>query len=334
MLATDRPPVVSVLIAARNEEANILACLRAVAQLDYPPEAMDVLVGNDNSTDRTYDLVAEFIADKPNFRLFNITKSLNSLTGKANVLAQLAHEARGEYLFFTDADTQVFPTWIKGMNYHFLPNMGIVTGVTSTRGLRPFDKLQAVDWLYNILVIHTLSRLSVPVSSMGNNMAVSRQAYDAIGGYESIPFSITEDHALFEAITQKGFGFRNLISESVLAYTEPVDTLRQLINQRKRWMRGAMKLPLWLVILLHLNYLTIPLILPLALVSPSLALGIYVPKLLGQTLGIWGVLIKFRQTKLWPYMFAFEGYQLIIGPFLLVSYWLNNQVEWKGRTYN
>ncbi|GAB3511935.1 hypothetical protein GCM10027341_52060 [Spirosoma knui] len=333
MLATNRPPVVSILIAARNEEANILACLRAVAQLDYPPEAMDILVGNDNSTDRTHDLVAEFIADKPNFRLFDITEPLNLLTGKANVLAQLAHEARGEYLFFTDADTQVLPTWIRGMNQHFLPNMGVVTGVTSTRGLRPFDKLQAIDWLYSILVIHILSRLSIPVSAMGNNMAVSRVAYDAIGGYESLPFSVTEDHALFVAITQKGFGFRNLISESVLAYTEPVETLRQLINQRKRWMRGAMKLPLWLVIILHLNYLTIPLLLPLALISPALALGLYVLKLLGQTLGIVGVLIKFRQTKLWPYTLVYEGYQLIIGPFLLVSYWLNNQVEWKGRTY-
>ncbi len=96
---------------------------------------------------------------------------------------------------------------------------------------------------------------------MGNNMAVSREAYDAIGGYESLPFSVVEDYALFKAIVGRGFGFRNVLNEGALARTRPVDTLGQFLNQRKRWMRGATDLPGWMVVSLYVQYLAGPLLL-------------------------------------------------------------------------
>jgi len=58
-------PRVSILIAARNEERYILHCLRAIERLDYPKEQLEVLVGDDGSTDKTRALVEDFIRDKP-----------------------------------------------------------------------------------------------------------------------------------------------------------------------------------------------------------------------------------------------------------------------------
>ena len=91
MLATDQPaaqrsdrdyPQISILIAARNEEATILDCLQAITQLDYPSDAVEVLIGDDQSTDRTGSFVADFIADKPNFQLVSITYTQAGLRGK------------------------------------------------------------------------------------------------------------------------------------------------------------------------------------------------------------------------------------------------------------
>lgn len=332
-LLTPDHPTVSILIAARNEETTILDCLWAISQLNYPTDAVEVLIGNDQSTDQTSAVVADYIADKPGFRLIAITESQAGLWGKANVLAQLTRLARGQYLFFTDADTRVPPDWLLEMSGQFAGTVGIVTGVTLPNGPRFLDKLQTIDWLYNLTLTHLVSSFGVPVTAMGNNMAVSRDAYDAVGGYESLPFSVVEDYVLFRAIIGRGFGFRNVLNEDVLARTRPVDTLQQFLNQRKRWMRGATALPGWMVVSLYGQYLAGPLLLLLGWFVPALAVGLYVLKLFVQTLVISLGLGRLRQTRLWPYALLFEVYQLIIGPLSVLYYLSPTQIEWKGRTY-
>lgn len=341
-------PTVSILIAARNEEASILACLRAVAQLNYPAHAVEVLIGNDGSTDQTGPLVTAFIADKPSFQLMNITESVSGLRGKANVLAQLARQAGGEWLFFTDADTQVPPDWIEEMLVGQQTGVGIITGVTlpgeSTPGDAPpsvdsseggsvFHKLQTIDWLYSLTLTHWLSALGVPVTAMGNNMAVSRIAYEAVGGYENLPFSVTEDYALFRAVVSKGYGFRNRLDERVLATTRPVDTLNDWLEQRKRWMRGASELPIWLVTLLYAQYLTAPLLLLIGWFLPTLAVSLYIGRLFVQTTVLSFGLARLRRTSLWLYALLFEPYQLLLGPVAVAWYWLSGPVVWKGRRF-
>ncbi len=340
-------PTVSILIAARNEETTILSCLQAVAQLNYPTGAIEVLIGNDGSTDQTGSIVTEFIADKPRFQLMNITEAVSGLRGKANVLAQLARQAQGEWLFFTDADTQVPADWINAMLAGSHPGptakAGIITGVTlpgaagvpvqlpERRGV--FPKLQTIDWLYSLTLTHWLSALGIPVTAMGNNMAVSRVAYEAVGGYERLPFSVTEDYALFRAVFGKGYRFLNRLDERVLATTRPAETLLDWLEQRKRWMRGASELPVWLVTLLYAQYLTIPLLLLLGWFSPALAVGLYIGRLFVQTMVLSFGLARLRRTSLWPYALLFEPYQLLLGPLAVAWYWLSGPVRWKGRQF-
>lgn len=326
-------PFVSILIAARNEETTISDCLRALNQLNFPADCLEVLIGNDQSTDQTAAAARTFIADKPHFRLISVAESIAGLMGKANVLAQLARQSQGQYLFFTDADTQVPVDWISVMIRQFTDNVGIVTGITLPEGPTLFHKLQTIDWLYNLTLTHVISSLGIPVTAMGNNMAVSRAAYEAVGGYESLPFSVVEDYTLFRAIVGRGFDFRNLLHEQVLAHTKPVDTMPQWLHQRKRWMRGATHLPLWMVVSLYGQYLAGPLLLLLGLVSPILAFGLYIGRLFLQTLLLSVSLSRLHRTSLWPYALLFEIYQLVIGPLAVVFYWLPMPLYWKGRTY-
>ncbi|QKZ14542.1 glycosyltransferase [Spirosoma sp. KUDC1026] len=341
-------PSVSILIAARNEAPTILACLQAIDQLDYPADLVEVLIGNDQSTDQTADRVTHFIADKPRFRLYTIDQSVAGLAGKANVLAQLARHATGDLLFFTDADTQVPTTWLLHMSQAFAGTVGVVTGITlpgitlpgitlpgATLPIGPaiFHKLQGIDWLYNLTLVNLLSNLNIPVTAMGNNMAVSRAAYEAVGGYESLPFSVVEDYTLFQAITKQGFGFRSLLNEQVLASTKAVDTLLVFLQQRKRWMRGATALPGWMVVPLYLQYLLLPLFLLLGWLAPGLAITLYLARFAGQTCIILHGLRCVRKTKLWPYALLFEIYQLLIGPLAVAYYLLPIPIQWKGRRF-
>ena len=326
-------PFISVLIAARNEENAILDCLRAIARLNYPPGKVEVLIGNDQSTDQTRTRVTEFITDKPTFHVVDITPSSIGLRGKANVLAQLVRQARGSLLFFTDADTRVPPDWLTEMSRQFNPPTGVVTGVTLPQGPGLFQKLQTIDWLYNLTLTHLVSIMGIPVTAMGNNMAVSRAGYEAVGGYEALPFSVVEDYTLFQAIVANGYGFRNLLNEQVLAETTPVTTLGAFLQQRKRWMRGATALPAWMVGSLYVQYLIGPLLLLLGYFSPVLAAGLYLIRLFIQLTILSFGLSRLKQTNLWLFALLFEPYQLIIGPLSVAFYLLPVPIEWKGRRY-
>ncbi|MFT5914913.1 MAG: glycosyltransferase involved in cell wall biosynthesis, partial [Bacteroidia bacterium] len=94
-MTPEETPFVSILVAARNEQENIGVCLQALDQINYPNDCYEVWIGNDDSEDKTEEIVQKFITDKPNFHLLNITSTIGNAKGKANVLAQLAPNAKG-----------------------------------------------------------------------------------------------------------------------------------------------------------------------------------------------------------------------------------------------
>ena len=327
-------PLVSILVAARNEENNILECLKAIDQLSYPVHRLEILVGNDQSDDSTAELVQEFIHGKPHFRLYNITQPLSHQRGKANVLAQLASGAKGDYLFFTDADTRVPSGWIEAMLAECPPSTGIVTGVTLVAGSRLFDRMQALDWLNALGLIKIASDWQIPLTAMGNNMLVSRPAYLATGGYESLPFSLAEDWQLFQAIVANGFGFRNLLQTNVVAFTKPTTTLTDWLHQRKRWMQGAMQLPWYIIGALWSQALLAPAIVALAFFFPTLALVIFAVKVIIHTTFTAKLLYRLKQPTLLRYLPVYQLYAPLASLALIVFYLLPVKVAWKGRKFS
>ncbi len=327
-------PLISILIAARNEEENIITCLQAVSRLHYPADRIEVLVGDDQSSDQTYSLVEAFIHDKLNFTLVRIQESTSKAKGKANVLAQLAAKAKGEFLFITDADIQVPVYWIEGLLGAFEDGTGIVSGATVVEGKRVFDRIQRVDWAYAFGMVHIVSEMNIPVSAVGNNMAIRTTCYRDTGGYEQLEFSVTEDLELFKAALAKGWAFRNLLDESSTAVSAPLHTLGSVLKQRKRWLSGAMRLPLLLLTFLAMQAVYFP-VLVLAFVHLPWAwvLMFWLTILNLQALFIQGVVQKtgIRHLRKDLYLFELNRYFF---PLLLFTYQiLPFGVQWKGRTY-
>jgi cellulose synthase/poly-beta-1,6-N-acetylglucosamine synthase-like glycosyltransferase len=90
-------PRATFVIAAYNEERNIVAKIENTLSLDYPPEQLEVLVVSNGSTDRTNELVAAW--NDPRVRLIALEQP-----GKMGALNEGARSATGEILIFTDAD--------------------------------------------------------------------------------------------------------------------------------------------------------------------------------------------------------------------------------------
>lgn len=331
-------PHLSILIAARNEEHTILDCLRAIDQLDYPKNYLQILIGNDHSTDRTAEVVSAFIQEKPAYRLLTISETLPNLNGKANVLAQLAHHATGSFLFTTDADARVPPTWLRAMLRQFRATktgqtVGVVSGCTTILGDSVWAGVQAVECVLVFRLIALAADFGIPLTGVGNNMAIRREAYEQVGGFENQPFSVVEDYTMFQAVVGQGYGFSNKLDPDTLVQMLPPPTIGAYLQQRKRWMRGVFDLPLPLLLSTLIQYLFGPLLLVLAIWMPGLALGLYAAKVVGQTLLLWSALHQLRQTHLRVSLLLFEPYQTLFGLLAFVYYWLPTGVVWKGRTY-
>lgn len=91
-------PLVSVIIAAHNEEPSIQAKIENVLASDYPRERIEILVGSDGSSDGTEDIVRQFAAEGVGLISFPRQQ------GKSAMQNGLAAAASGEILVFTDAD--------------------------------------------------------------------------------------------------------------------------------------------------------------------------------------------------------------------------------------
>ncbi|KAA9339352.1 glycosyltransferase [Hymenobacter busanensis] len=328
-------PRVSILIAARNEEAAIARCLRSIRALNYPPEKLEVLLGDDASTDRTAAVATAAMQGFAGaFRILPITDTLGEARGKANVLAHLARAATTDYFFITDADISLPTTWVQGLLRHATPGRGTVTGLTVVHGPRLFDQLQGLDWLVSLALVQVVSDRGQPVTAMGNNMLITRAAYQATGGYENLPFSVTEDYELFRAVLRKGFGWVNVFETEVLAESLPVASWSKLLHQRRRWLRGVEALPWFIQVGLMLYGSFYPALVVAGWTwGVSTALVLLAGKVLVQGLLTFTV---FRRVGLAPplrLLPLFEIYTLVLTTSLAGFRLLRRPFDWKGRLY-
>jgi cellulose synthase/poly-beta-1,6-N-acetylglucosamine synthase-like glycosyltransferase len=325
-------PFVSVFVAFRNEEENIYECLESLSGLKWPADKLEILLGDDSSDDRSVEIITSFIGGKQNFRLIHIGGKPELARGKANVLAHLAHEARGDFFFFTDADIRLPDTWIQGLLSGFTAETGIISGATIAKPGDLFSSYQTIDWVNSVGMIRAMSNLRVPVTAVGNNMVITREAYFATGGYEKIPFSVTEDFELFRQTLLKGRSFKNLLQPEVIAISEPLNNFRTFLNQRRRWMKGAMQLPFYLILILSLQAGSLPFILVSFFLFPA---GIYlwILRIITGLLFTWVILRMAGKQGYWKFAFLYEIISPVLNFIQLISYWMPGKVVWKGRKY-
>lgn len=333
-ISTTHFPFVSILIAARNEEENIVYCLKSIEFLDYPIESYEVLIGNDSSTDKTSEIVRKFIDGKPNFKLIEITQTLGKARAKANVLANLVKESKGDILFVTDADIEVKSTWIKALIKHFdNAKIGIVSGSTIVRDKGFFSSMQGLDWLYFSGMLVGLDKFGFKSTAVGNNMAFRKSAYLSTGGYENIDFSVTEDFKLFSEIRKQDWQSVNVIEFDSLNFSKSQKSVLDFLHQRKRWMRGAMDLPFEWKIIFGLYALFYPILFVLFFFNPTNAVFICIAKITLQSLIIFHLNFKLKLKNNCFQICLLELFVIFSTVSTMLFFVLPIKMLWKNRIY-
>lgn len=96
-------PTVSVFIPSHNEEVVMAQTLTAMSRLYYPKDKLDIIVINDNSSDRTGEIAQEFADRYPFIRVLE-TKPPNKGKGKSSALNEALANSKGEIICVYDAD--------------------------------------------------------------------------------------------------------------------------------------------------------------------------------------------------------------------------------------
>lgn len=206
-----RYPFVSVLVPARNEEANIGPCVRSLLAQEYPN--LEVLVLDDGSEDRTARILSAIAGHDDRLRLLNGTPVPPDWVGKNWACHQLAEAARGELLLFTDADTRHHPR-------------ALVDAVAALEAeeadlLTAFPHQEVGSWAERLIVpamTHSFSSLPLGLAfrspspalsiTIGQFMLFRRRAYEQIGGYQAVRGEVADDTVLGRNIKSHGLRWR------------------------------------------------------------------------------------------------------------------------------
>lgn len=166
----------SILVAARNEEANITACLGSIAAQEWLPPSTEIIVVDDHSEDKTAGEVQAFQATHPQLRIS--LHSLSGTYGKKAALRAGMTMVTGDYLYLTDADCTVSPTTIKHLLYAVEEEQKPVAfGPVLFRGKDGLQHLLMLENLNNQCTTEAFLRMGKPLMANAANMMLHRSIF-------------------------------------------------------------------------------------------------------------------------------------------------------------
>ncbi len=206
-------PLVSLLVPARNEEDSIEHCVRSLLQQDYRP--LEILVLDDQSTDATPAILQRLRdelapAERERLHILQGEALPPGWVGKNFACHQLARQAQGTYLLFTDADTvhapalttAVISTMQRQRAELLTAQPAFVLGSLAERLIVPLLNFT----ILTLLPVALVRLLPTPSLATGNGqlLCFHRSAYSAIGGHAAVKGQILEDVLLARAVKAAG----------------------------------------------------------------------------------------------------------------------------------
>ena len=201
---------VSVLVPLRDEEENAVAIVETLAAQENLSDA-EFLILNDNSTDKTYDLVTATVRGDSRFKILQGSALPDGWLGKPWALEQLSQSARGEMLICIDADVRLSKTAIAAavdsMHKHSLDFFSpYPSQVARTFGERMIQPLLQWSWLSSV-PLAIAKRSSNPSFAVANGQffVVTKTALLQSGGYTSIKNEVLDDMQMARVLLRNKF---------------------------------------------------------------------------------------------------------------------------------
>ena len=332
--------VLSVIVPARNEEANISACLHSLtAQSEHGFEIgheWEVLLADDGSTDGTRR-IAEQIAG---VTVVDPGQPPKGWTGKANAVWNAAKRATGQWLLFTDADTMHEPGDLRRALHEAEKAEVALLSYSPRQIVSGFWQRALMPLVFcELSLAYPPKKVSDPSSRLaaanGQFLLIRRDAYIKIGGHEAVADSILEDVDLAGLVKRSKLGLRFRYAPEALS----TRMYRGFSQMYEGWTKNLALLFGNCLMLAAWRVLDIALLFGL----PMLALALSF-----RPLALWGILLVWLRS-LWRFYarvaksnfpavdcaLSIFGLPLFVA--LLIRSWFHHtirkRVSWKGREY-
>jgi chlorobactene glucosyltransferase len=343
----DRPartPRISLLVPARNEERSIEECVLSLLAQEYPE--FEVIVLDDNSEDRTGEILARLEREDPRLRVVAGEPLPEGWAGKNWACHQLAARATGAWLLFTDADTR-----------HTAQSASACMALAEREGLRflsgvPLQRMEGFWEEAIIPMVHFLYFAYLPnrwittrhdprfSAANGQLILMERGAYDATGGHEAARGELVEDVWLGRAAKRAGVRSGLAIAREVVECRMYRSLGEIVAGFGKNLYPGLGYSPLALAIFVGSSLLLY--VLPLGFVAAAILTGRLTPELF--LLPLLQLLVAAAIRGMIAHRFGMRPRQIILHPLsaLLAAIIAIHSMRlvltggpmWKGRRYS
>lgn len=334
-------PFVSILIPARNESGNILNCVNSCLSQDYP--YFEVIVLDDNSSDNTFELISAVRNSK--LKLIKGKPLEEGWVGKSFACHQLQKEAKGEYLLFLDADTNLKPEALKSsVEFALKEKTGLLSLMPEELAHTFWEKVSipmlhfTIMTMAPLILVEKTRKPSLTVSN-GQFMLFKKSVYDLAGGHFSVRNNIVDDIWLGREV--KTAGHKLIFADGTdIASCRMYKNLNEIIKGFSKNLYPGLSFSLLLLSFVIILYFSVY-IFPLFVLIYSLITLNYELILISIAAVLIPVLIRISHSFKYNLPFFasflnFAGASLIIilgiNSFRLIKY--SAGADWKGREYD
>lgn len=336
---------ISVIIPARNEEANLPALLQSLQQQQYPSDQFEVIIIDDFSTDGTFQILEEASATWSTLkviRMADLPADPNaSAAFKKKAIQAGIDQARHTLIVTTDADCLFDPRWLHTLgSFYQSSGAKFIAAPVSIEGKdNVLNIFQSIDFL--TLQGITGAAVYKRAHSMcnGANLAYEKSAFEEVHGFEKIDHLPSGDdmllmHKIFTRYPDKVFYCKSV---TAIVRTAPVTSWKAFFHQRIRWASKADsyddKRIFWALLLVYAANLGFLILFILGFWKP-LAFFFCIILLLAKVLiefpFVNAVAIFFGQQRRMKYFLLLQPMHIL---YTIIAGWLGKfgHYEWKGR---
>jgi glycosyltransferase involved in cell wall biosynthesis len=326
--------LVSILIPARNEGANIGPALEAA--LASTGVRVEILVMDDGSTDETASIVDTYARRDARVRLLTAPPLASGWTGKIHACHHLSEAAAGTHFLFMDADVRLAPHAAAALAGHAQSGNAKLVSAVPRQVMRSLGELLIVPTINFLLVGYLPMRLMRRSpdpglgAACGQLVLVEREAYRAAGGHAAIRSLLHDGIQLARLFRRKGI-MTDLVPGDRLAscrmYARFGDAWAGFAKNAHEGMATPVGLPIWTVLLFGGH------VLPFGL----LAMAPTLPILLAALVSLSTRAVVTVATRENPLSIPLHPFTMLVGLAIQWSVLLRiggkRRAGWKGRLY-
>ena len=230
----ESPDGVSVIVCARNEEANLIELIPIIMEQDFPK--FQLIVVNDSSWDDTADILKALQVSYPSMHVIEINEDKQIMQGKKFALTLGIKAAIHDVVLLTDADCR--PTssnWITEMTRGIGERKEISLGFSGYKKYPGYlNRLIRFDAFITGLNYLGFAKTGRPYMGVGRNLCYTKTAFFRIGGFRTHYKLASGDDDLFVKEASTARNTQNIFHYDAQTISEPHKTWSNWTFQKKR----------------------------------------------------------------------------------------------------